>query len=207
MSAVASPVQVHRPLPPEEAARGDLYALLARLLVGPPDDALLGHLAAAERLPGDGALARAWAGLVDASKAMDADAAAEEYERLFVGMGKSPVSIYAASYASAGSVDHPRVRIQRDLAALGLGRPATVTEPEDHLGGLLEAMRVLVKGGAGREPASLEEQKRFHEAHLAAAWPGFAATLGAAPEANYYRHVAALCAAFAALEAESFRLD
>ena len=68
-------------------------------------------------------------------------------------------------------------------------------------------MRVLVKGGAGRAPATLEEQRRFHDAHLAGALPGFVAALGAAAEANYYRHVAALCGAFAALEAESFKLD
>src|SRR3982751_3242734 len=105
MSAVASAVQVQRPLPPEEAARGDLYALLARLLVAPPDDALLANLAAANPIDGNSALGRAWQGLVDASKAMDADAAAEEYEALFVGMGKSPVSIYAASYAGAAAAD------------------------------------------------------------------------------------------------------
>lgn len=207
MNAVASPVAVHRPLPPEEAARADFYALLGRLLVGPPDSALLARLAEAPLLEGEGPLAQAWKGLVEASSAMDADAAAEEYEALFAGVGKARVSIYAGSYATATSVEHPRVRIQRDLAALRLERPPTVTEPEDHFGGLFEVMRVLAGGGAGRAAASLEEQKRFHEAHLALAWPRFAAAVGAAQEANYYRHVAALAAAFAALEAESFKLD
>jgi TorA maturation chaperone TorD len=207
MNAVASPMALHRPLPPEEAARADFYALLGRLLLAPPDGALLSRLAAAPSLEGDGAMPLAWKGLVEASSAMDVDAAAQEYEALFAGMGKARVSIYAGFYAPATSIEHPRVRIQRDLAALGLERPSAVTEPEDHFAGLFEAMRVLAGGGAGRGPATLEEQKRFHEAHLALAWPPFAAALGAAPEANYYRHVAALAAAFAALEAESFKLD
>ena len=207
MSAVAAPLAMHRPLAPEDQARADFYALLARLLVAPPDGDVLAHLAHAAPIPGAGELARAWQGLTDASKAMDADAAAAEYDTLFAGVGKAPVSIYAGYYAGAGAVDHPRVRIQNDLAALGLARPARVSEPEDHLAGLLETMRVLVAGGAGRGPAALEDQERFYESHLAAALPAFAAALGSAAEANYYRHVGALCAAFAALETESFKLE
>jgi TorA maturation chaperone TorD len=207
MSALAAPVALHRALPPEESARGDFYALLARLLAGPPDGRLLATLAAAAPIPGESALARAWQGITQASQAMDADAAAAEYEALFAGMGKAPVSIYAGFYTGATEVEHRRVRIQKDLAALGLALPANSTEPEDHIAGLLEAMRVLAAGGAGRAPATLDEQRRFHDVHLAAAVPGFAAAIGAAQEANYYRHVAALAAAFMALEAESFRLD
>ena len=208
-SAVAAPIAVRRPLPPEDAARGNFYALLARLLHSGPDGALLGSLANAGPLAADGdaALARAWQGLVDASSAMDADAAAEEYEQLFVGMGKAPVSIYAGFYGGAPAIDHPRVRIQQDLAALGLGRPASVTEPEDHFAGLLDVMRVLVAGGAGRDPAPLAEQRRFYEAHLKPGIGRFYAQLRTADAANYYRHVAALGAAFNDLESESFQLD
>jgi TorA maturation chaperone TorD len=210
MSAPAAvPVKMHRALPPEEAARGDFYALLARLLHDAPDAALLANLAAAPALPaeGDAALARAWQMLVDASEAMDPDAAAEEYEVLFVGMGKSVVSIYSGFYSGAPAVDHPRVRIQADLAALGLERREPVHEPEDHLAGLHDAMRVLVAGGAGRSPATLEEQRRFFEAHLAPSVFAFWDSVAEAPQANYYRRVAALGRAFADLEQESFKLE
>jgi len=206
VSAVAAPVTVHRPLAPEEAARADFYALLARLLQSPPDGALLAQLAAAQEIEGNGDLARAWRGLVQASSVVDADAAALEHEVLFAGIGKAKVSLYAGFYARGTTPEHPRVRIQRDLAELGLA-PACPTEPEDHFAALFEAMRVLVAGGAGRESAPLEAQQRFHETHLALAWPRFAQALAAAEDANYYRHVAALAAAFAALEAESFQLE
>ena len=204
MSAVATPVTVHRPPAPEEAARADFYALLARLLISPPDNALLARIAAAPEIEGHGDLARAWRGLVQASSAVDADAAALEHETLFAGMGKAKVSIYAGFYSRGTTPEHPRVRILRDLAELGLA-PACPTEPEDHFAALFETMRVLVAGGAGRAPAPIEAQQRFHETHLAAAWPRFAQALAAAEDANYYRHVAALAAAFAALEAESFK--
>jgi TorA maturation chaperone TorD len=209
MEAVATPVALHRALPPEEAARGDFYALLARLLRDAPDMTLLGNLAAAPRLPaeGDAALGKAWDGLVDASSVMDSDAAAEEYEALFAGVGKAVVSIFAGYYSGAPAADHPRVRLVRDLAALGLARRDAVSEPEDHFAGLFDVMRVLVSGGAGRGPGSVAEQKTFFVNHLQPAVAKFLQALQRAPQANYYRKVAEFGAAFVALEAESFALD
>ena len=209
MSAVAAPVAVHRPLPPEESARADLYALLGRLFREPPDAALLASLAHAARLE-EGAeprFAAAWSRLVDASSVMDPEAAALEYEELFAGVGQARVSIYAGFYCRATAVEHPRVRLQRDMAALGLARPERVTEPEDHYAGLFDVMRVLVAGGAGRGPATLAEQRRFYADHIEPGVQRFLAAFGTVREANYYRHVAAVGAAFMALESESFQLE
>jgi TorA maturation chaperone TorD len=207
VSAVA-PVAIHRAAVPEEAARADFYALLARMLAAPPDAALLAQLAAAEPIPdGDPDLVRAWHGLTQASSAMDPDAAAAEHEALFAGIGKCEVSVYAGFYGGAPSIDHPRVRIQADLAALGLGRRSDLTEPEDHYAGLFEVMRVLVAGGAGRSPATVAEQRGFYETHLKPGVARFFAALATAQHANYYRHVAAVGRAFTALETESFQLD
>jgi TorA maturation chaperone TorD len=201
-------VSVRGLLAEEEGARADFYALLSRLLMSAPDAALLRALATAQPLPAEARedLRDAWRGLTLASNAMDADAAAEEYESLFVGMGKAAVPIYAGAYGNPG-VTHRRVSILEDLAALRLGRPDTVTEPEDHVAGLLEVMRILVAGGAGRGPAELQAQRRFFEAHLAHALPRCFAALAVAGQANYYRHVAALGQAFVSLETESFSLE
>ena len=73
MEALAAPVALHRPLPAEEAARGDFYALLARLFATPPDAPLLASLAAAPPIDSRGTLAQAWKALIEASSAMDAD--------------------------------------------------------------------------------------------------------------------------------------
>ena len=209
MEVVAAPIAMHRSLPPEEAARGDFYALLARLLHAAPDAALLAALAGAQPIPaeGDAALAKAWQALVDASSAMDPDAAADEYDRLFVGIGKAPVSIYAGFYTGAPAIDHPRVRLQAELAALSLSRSDSNHEPEDHFAALLDVMRVLVVGGAGRGPATLAEQRRFFQAYLQPGIQRFLAAVGDSPKANYYRTVAALGSAFMTLETHSFLLD
>jgi TorA maturation chaperone TorD len=209
MAAIASEVAIHRRLPPEEAARGDFYALLARIFHDAPDARLLRALAEADPIPADGeaALAKAWQDLVQASTAMDADAARDEYEALFAGVGKSAVSIYAGFYSGAPAVEHPRVRILDDMSALGLAPRAHVTEPEDHFAALFDVMRVLVAGGAGRSPATLAEQRRFFESHVEPGVLKFFDALGRAGQANYYRKVAALGAAFISLEIESFVLE
>jgi len=207
--AAAAPVSLQRLAPPEEAGRGDFHALLARLLWRGPDATLLASLARAEPLPAgtDPALAKAWLELTQASSVMDEDAAAAEYDTLFVAVGKAPVSIYAGHYVGALAADHPRVRLQADFAAFGLEKRDTATEPEDHLAGLFEVMRVLAAGGAGRARATIAEQKRFFVSYIEpAAIPFFEAVM-ASEHANYYRKVAALGAAFAAIESASFEFE
>lgn len=206
MMAAAAPVALRMPLAPEEAARSDFYALLARLFANAPDATLLAQLGAARTIPGDTPLAKSWQALVEASGAMDADAAGEEYESLFASVGVAPVSIYAGFYSGASAVSHPRVRIQEDLAAVGLEHRVT-TEPEDHFAALFEAMRALVGGTGNRAPATIERQRNFFDAHVRPSAPKFFAALAKAKQGNYYRRVAAFGAAFVAVEGEAFLLD
>ncbi|HQZ46140.1 MAG TPA: molecular chaperone TorD family protein [Usitatibacteraceae bacterium] len=208
METVASRVDVAQPpVPPEESARADFYSLLAAFFHHPPEGRLLRTLALAPSLDGgDKALAEAWSQLVAASDVVDEEAVAEEFEALFVGVGKAKVPVYAGHFTGALAVDHPRVRIIEDLAALGLAHPTRNHEPEDHFSGLFEAMRVLVAGGAGRAPASLAQQKQFFESHVRPGAGRFFAAVREAPESNYYRKVAAVGEVFVGIENESFNL-
>jgi TorA maturation chaperone TorD len=208
MNAAVAPVRLQRALAPEDAARGNFYALLARFCHSGPDAALLASLANAEPLPDDSdpALAKAWLELTQASSVMDSDAGAEEHGNLFAGIGKAPVSIYAGFYTGAMAIDHPRVRLQAEFAALGIER-RVLTEPEDHFATILDVMRVLVAGGAGRASAALDEQRRFFDAYVKAGAPKFFNAVIASGRANYYRKVAALGLAFIAIESESLELD
>ena len=204
--AAAAPVALRMPIAPEEAARADFYALFARLFANGPDAALIAQLAAARPIPGETPLAKSWQALVDASGAMDADAAREEYDALFATLGKAPVSIYAGHYTGASAVAHPRVRIQEDLAAAGLEHRST-TEPEDHFAAVFEAMRALVGGTPNRAPATIARQREFFDMHVRPSAQKFFGALAKAKQANYYRRVAAFGAAFVAIEGEAFLLD
>jgi TorA maturation chaperone TorD len=93
----AAPVSVLHLVAPEDQARADLYAVLSRLYADAPDAAFLATLGDAKRLvdPQANPVAEAWNRLLDASAAMDAEAAAQEYTDLFVGVGKSDVNLHA----------------------------------------------------------------------------------------------------------------
>jgi TorA maturation chaperone TorD len=77
----------------EDQARADFYALIARLMLAPPNAALLTALGKAEPIAADGlaeaghALEGAWQKLTQAASVMDADAVAEEFAALFVSTG------------------------------------------------------------------------------------------------------------------------
>jgi TorA maturation chaperone TorD len=204
----AARIQMHRPIPAEEQARADFYALLARLFHEAPDAKLLGTLAISGEMSGDGdpALSKAWNELVAASAVMDPEALREEFQTLFEGMGHAQVSIYSAYYVGATAVDHPRVRLRADLADLHLAKPDRVVEPDDHFAALFDVMRILVAGGAGRSPAAIAEQKAFFEAHVEPGAAKFFTAVAAAGSANFYRRAAALGLAFMTIESESFRL-
>lgn len=194
---------------PDDQARADLYALLARLLLAPPDAPLLAAIAnstpiVAQR--GDPALARCWESLTLASSVMDAGAVAAEFNSLFISIGTPPVDPYGSRYLAGFINDTPLAELRADLARLGLRRGHGVAEFEDHLGALCETMRVLIAGAPGIACASVAQQKWFFDRHILPWCDRALDDIAGAEGTNYYRLVARLGAAFLALEAEAFPL-
>jgi TorA maturation chaperone TorD len=203
----AAVIRIQRPLPPEEAARADVYALLARLYSGAPDASLLRALAGAGRAEGaDSPWPAAFNRLLDASSVMEADAATQEYTDLFIGVGKSEVDLHAA-YWIHGLAEHPRALLRAELAELGLGRRPDASLVEDHLGALLETMRFLITGDADREPAHMAVQRAFFRRWIDNWADRCCSAIDASSIANYYRRVAECTKIFLALERDSFAID
>jgi len=200
------------PIAPEDRARADFYALLSRLYAAAPDAALLRAIAAADPLsiavdhgPAHD-LATSWRVLGTASAAMDPAAASGEYQDLFVGVGKSEVSLHASAYVpNTGRSELATVRAT--LAGLGLGRKSGVSVYEDHLSAVCETMRVLVAGSVGVEPFALTDQRRFFDTHLGSWVFACCTAIKACPIANYYRRVAEFTEFFMAIERDSFAID
>lgn len=186
----------------EELARAAYYALLANLFYAAPSASLLQAIAAAGREPErePGSLAVAERGLLLASQAMDAEAAAEEFQTLFIGAGSGgEVVPYASWHLTGFLMEEPLAHLRADIAALGYGRADGVGEPEDHIAALCETMRLLIESDT-----PLARQKQFFMQHLASWGAAFAARLENAPSANYYRHVAVLLREFLHVEELSF---
>ena len=210
--APVSGVVMQRAATPEDEARANFYALLARLYADPPDGALLAAIAAAEPLPVETEhaaardLAQGWDVLRAASSAMDPDAAAAEYQELFVGVGKSEVSLHAAAFMShpGGSV---LADIRSALTAAGLRRQSGVNVFEDHLSSVLETMRVLIAGGPGVEAAPFSQQREFFAAYVSPWVPQCCNAIKTSAIANYYRRVAEFTDFFVAIERDSFAIE
>ena len=213
-SEAVSGVTLHHRLEPEDQARADFYALLARLYAGAPDAPLLRAIAtaapladASESAAAPGTLPAAWDMLRAASAAMDASAAVDEYNVLFVGVGKSELNLHASFWLTGFMMETPLVDVRATLARLGLGRRPQVSLVEDHLSALLETMRILVAGQDERRPALVAEQRDFFAAHLEPWVFSCCSAISNCPVANYYRRVAQFTDMFMALERDSFAID
>lgn len=193
-------------LSPEDEARANLYGLLARLLYAGPDAALLRALAqSGGMLAGDQALPVAWRELCAAAGEADADACRIEYDTVFVGVGKAPVTPYFTHYLTPIGQERILVELRDALGGLGLARSASAVEPEDHVAALLEVMRRLVTRGG--EDAAFAEQKTFFLRFLAPAYVGFCLSSNEVQISRFYAAVTELLGAFLAAESLQFEMN
>lgn len=191
----------------EEIARAELYGLLARLWLAPPDAALLQQFGVAvTQAPQPGGVLEApWAELVAAMRATTPDQPAAEHEALFHGIGKPEVFAYGSFYLAGFLNEAPLARLRSDLAALGLGRDANQLETEDHVSYVFEVMRWLIAGD-DVATCNLEQQRRFFRAHVQTWVERLCDAVEAHPRASLWRPVAALTRAFVAVETQGFDL-
>ena len=195
------------PLTPEDRSRAEFYALLGRLYADAPDAWLLQAIAAAPPLTDDGDLASAWNRLVAASGAMDADAAAQEYTDLFIGVGQCDVNLHGSHWIAGAMLERPLAELRTTLAELGLGRRPDSVMLEDHLAALCETMRMLVGGTNDRPPASVAVQRAFFDRHIAP-WAFRCCTaIRQSSIANYYDRVAEFTEQFMALDRDALAMD
>jgi TorA maturation chaperone TorD len=206
MSGEAAPLQFAPTLPAEEAARANLYGLLARLFYAPPDAELLAAIAGADEIvaeqEGGRAFALAWRDLKLAAAQADAAAVADEYDTLFVGTGRAPVSLYAGAYLAKSEVDNPLVEIRGFLAAHGFARRQSVHEPEDHVALLCEVMRHLI----AQEQAVLADQQSFFARFLQPCVEPLCKAIERSERAHVYKQIAMYMRRFLDIEAEAFRM-
>jgi len=188
-----------------DALRAENYALLGALLVAAPSAELLGQLAVVEPDDADGGtLDAAWHGLTVAAAEADPQALDEEYQELFIGIGRGELVPFGSFYMTGFLMEKPLTVLRDDLATLGFARRDGVNEPEDHIGALCEVMAVLV--GDPEHAADYSVQRNFFNTHLGPFLARFWRDLEQAKTARFYRVVGRLGAAFTELEAKYFSL-
>ena len=185
-----------------DRARAKEYALLASLLLTPPDADLLEKLAS---LRGDEtALGQAHAALGKAAAAASASDVSREYFELFIGVGRGELLPYASYYLTGFLNERPLARLRGDMQRLGIERVEGHAEPEDHLGSLFEMMSGFA---AGSFVVSAAGEQDFFERHVAPWADRFFADLERAAAANFYRSVGAVGRLFIEIETEAFAME
>ena len=185
----------------EELARQSLYAFLARVLAKPMTPAEVHSIA--PFTGSDSALGRAAAALRDGIAASDAGQFSEEYQNLFIGVGRGELLPFASYYLTGFLNEKPLAQLRRDMARLGFERPAEVKEPEDHIAAICDIMSHLIEGTA-LGGFDIYDQDQFFAAHLRS-WAGkFFADLESAKTADVYRHVGSVGKLFMEIEEQGF---
>jgi TorA maturation chaperone TorD len=191
-------------LEPEDRARANFYGIISRLFYGPADSNFLAEICGsttggAEQ--GESELATAWQRLQLSCRSAYPALVRQEYDSMFVGVGRAEVSPYLSGYIEPAGPDRYLVRLRDRLSSLGLARKERVFEVEDHISGICDVMRWLVEA---QHP--LVDQRQFFEEF---AYPGvvaFCSAVQASPTAVFYKGAAALAASFYELEKAAFEM-
>lgn len=191
----------------EEIARAELYGLLARLWLAPPDAELLNQFrVVVTEAPESGSFLEVpWQALVSRMRETTVESASAEFVTLFQGVGKPEVFPYASFFLAGFVNEKPLADLRTDLAALGLTRDTAQLETEDHVAYVFEVMRYLIAGeDAG--VSNLEQQRRFFRAHVQPWVEQLCKTVEEQPMANLWLAIAAMTLAFMQVETQAFDL-
>jgi TorA maturation chaperone TorD len=189
----------------EETARAEIYGLLSQLYYAPPSADLLSALrVAVTEAPAQGAvLEEPWRAVVGLARAMEEKAIADEYDRLFGGVGKPEVYLFGSHYLSGYLNEKPLARLRDTLASLGLTRDETMPETEDHIAYVCEVMRYLIAGD-DVAVANLTRQREFFAEHLQPWANELCDAISTHPRARFYATLADFTRAFIDIEAQGF---
>ena len=196
----------------EDQSRAGFYALLARLFIAPPDARLLQSIMIApESDPhmqsADSPLLESWRRLATAAGTVSPEALEDEFNRLFVSVGRCDVMPFASYFLTGFMHEKPLAKLRADLSLLGLSRSEAVLETEDHIAALCDVMRFLIVGDGENLAASIAAQKAFFAAHLQPWVVQFCQTVTQAEKANFYKHVANFAQAFFEIEIAAFEIE
>ncbi|OEE67947.1 hypothetical protein A1OO_19625 [Enterovibrio norvegicus FF-33] len=184
----------------ENQIRQSIYSLLAHLFRQAPDEASLAWLATLET-EGDeqtAGMAAAWSVLKLTASKTSPSQAADEYQLMFIGVGRGEVVPFGSWYLTGSLMELPLALLRQDLRRLGYERQEDTKEPEDHIAALLEVMAMLV------EEESDIEQAAFFNRHIAAWCERLCEDVKRAEPAVFYAAVAELAQRFLTIEKTRF---
>tara|TARA_B100000614_G_scaffold102243_1_gene91932 strand:- start:545 stop:1156 length:612 start_codon:yes stop_codon:yes gene_type:complete len=184
--------------------RSDMYLFLSGVLQREPSDNLVGEY---NNLDGDKTrIGKAFNILSDLSKKVSPSDIRNEYQNLFIGVGRGELLPFGSFYITGFLHDKPLASIRRDLNAMGIKRGDDFKEPEDHIACLCEIMSGMIIGEYGKY-FPVPEQKSFFTKHIQPWAEHFFTDLEGAKSAIFYSPVGTIGKLFMKIEEEAFLMD
>lgn len=138
------------------AQRSYIYALLSALLASPADASLVGVINRCN-IQSD-----SWENLKTHFQNTDLAVLDDEYHRLFIGVSTGELLPYKSHYVAGCLMGKPLSELREDIQALGLSVQEQQKNPEDHIAGIFEIMRLVIDDLM----LSFEQQKQFFDKHI-----------------------------------------
>nr|WP_306309795.1 molecular chaperone [Vibrio sp. D401a] len=180
--------------------RTEIYLVLSALFRSAPSEEMIEFLTSLEVEPSESAMQKAWIALQQAAKDSNREALEDEYQDLFIGIGRGEVMPFGSWHMTGAMMEKPLAEIRHDLELLGFERDENVKEPEDHIAALCEVMSMLT----GEEE---DLQQAVFNKHIEPWFNSFTQQLENAESANFYKPAAQLCEAFLTLEQVRFSVN
>ncbi|MHA2690023.1 TorD/DmsD family molecular chaperone [Vibrio harveyi] len=184
----------------EQTLRTEIYLVLSALFRSAPSEEMIEFLTSLEVEPSESAMQKAWIALQQEAKDSNREALEDEYQDLFIGIGRGEVMPFGSWHMTGAMMEKPLAEIRHDLELLGFERDENVKEPEDHIAALCEVMSMLT----GEEE---DLQQAVFNKHIAPWFSSFTQQLENAESANFYKPAAQLCEAFLTLEQVRFSVN
>ena len=194
--------QSGRSLEPEEQARADWYALLAALFQQPPSADLMRQIASAP-LDSSTALGHQFSELAQACSQMEQDAIRQEFDALFLRVGRPEVFLQASYYLTGFLHERPLANLRERMAGLGVVRGSELSLTEDHVGVLCELMRFLI-AAENSAPTSVAVQHEIFNEYIAPCFEALCDAIERSESGNFYRQVGRLAKEFFSIEQQAF---
>ena len=177
--------------------RSNLYTSLGALLAAPATEE---HCALLRELPEieqpQSSMEMAWALLRKSAFDYTQDQINDEYHQLFIGLGRGVVVPYGSWHLTGFLMEKPLAQLRSDLRALGFERSEGVSETEDHIASLCQAMSAIIMA----DEIDFDTERSFFNEHIASWSEDFFKQVEDASCAGFYRAVANLGKSFIEVE-------
>ena len=188
----------------EDLLRAQLYQMLSHFLGNPPSKKDLDSLAA---MDGDTSpLGEAIASLAKIAGKTDVVLVAQEYQDLFIGVGRGELLPFGSYYLTGFLHEKPLAALRKDMERLRIARRESVKVPEDHIAAVFEMMSGMIDGKYGTA-YGLDEQREFFRKHVGS-WAGhFMRDLEGAKASILYAAIGTIGRIFLEIEEVAFTMD